>query len=226
MAKLDVKGYGKAVIKALGTALIGRVSEPMSRKLIQDFGREPYLILVGCLLSLRSRDTVTYAVCRDLFDKARTPQQMLEISQHELEAIIHKIGFFRRKARIIQEVSQQLMEEFGGRVPDTEAELLRIKGVGRKTANLVLAEAFNKPAICVDVHVHRLANQLGLVHTKTPEATERALQEIFPANKWAEINRLFVMLGQNQCLPKARNCEFCLFFDYNGYRTRFGIKKS
>lgn len=157
--------------------------------------------------------------------KVKRPQQMLDISTKELEDLIYRIGFFRRKAIILKEVSRQLIDQFRGKVPDTEKELLQIKGVGRKTANLVLAEAFGKPAICVDVHVHRLSNQLGLVHTKSPEATERALQKVFSLDKWTEINRLFVMLGQNQCLPRAQNCAFCLFFDYKGYHARFGIKR-
>jgi endonuclease-3 len=219
-----IKEYGQEVLQVLESALVGKVPEPMSIKLVEDYGRDPYLILIACLLSLRSRDVVTYHVCKDLFSRVRTPQQMLKIPQKELEDSIHKIGFFRRKATILKEVSQQLIEQFNGEVPNTQAELLLIKGVGRKTANLVLAEAFNKPAICVDVHVHRLSNTLGLVKTKTPDQTEFALQKVFPPSQWREINRLLVMLGQNSCLPTAHNCAFCLFFDYKNVYVRFGIK--
>jgi endonuclease-3 len=196
----------------------------MSIMLVQDYGRDPYLVLIACLLSLRSRDVVTYHVCKELFSRVKTPQEMLKISQEDLEAIIHKIGFFRRKATILKEVSQQLIDQFNSKVPQTEQELLSIKGVGRKTANLVLAEAFSKPAICVDVHVHRLSNQLGLVKTKKPDQTEFALQKLFPPQQWRDINRLLVMLGQNSCRPKAPHGRFCLFFNHGKTQFRFGIK--
>ena len=224
MAGQGIKDYGQEVLQVLESALVGKVPEPMSIMLVQDFGRDPYLILIACLLSLRSRDVVTYHVCKELFKRVKTPQQMLKISQDDLEAIIHKIGFFRRKATILKEVSQQLIDQFNGSVPETLEELLSIKGVGRKTANLVLAEAFNEPAICVDVHVHRLSNQLGLVDTKNPDETEFALQKIFPQSQWREINRLLVMLGQNSCQPMAKNCTFCLFFNHKNMHLRFGIK--
>ncbi len=224
MAERGIKEYGQEVLQILESALVGRVPEPMSIMLVQDYGRDPYLVLVACLLSLRSRDVVTYHVCKELFKLVKTPQQMLKISQKELEAIIHKIGFFRRKATILKEVSQELLERFNGAVPENLDDLLSIKGVGRKTANLVIAEAFNKPAICVDVHVHRLSNQLGLVDTKNPDQTEFALQKIFPKSQWREINRLLVMLGQNSCQPSAKNCSFCLFFDHKKKHLRFGIK--
>lgn len=224
MSSKSIKNFGQEVLHVLESALAGKVAEPMSLLLVQDYGRDPYLILVACLLSLRSRDVVTYHVCKDLFKRVKTAQQMLTIPQKELEDIIHKIGFFRRKATILKEVSQQLLDQFKGKVPETLDELLSIKGVGRKTANLVLAEAFNKPAICVDVHVHRLSNQLGLVTTKNPDETEFALEKIFPEGQWREINRLLVMLGQNSCQPMAKNCTFCLFFNHRNKHFRFGIK--
>lgn len=197
MADKDLKVYGQEVLRTLRAALVGRVAEPMSLTLNKEYGRDPYLVLIACLLSLRSRDVVTIHVCRELFTYARTPQELLRIPIKQLEKIIHKIGFFRKKAETLRSVSNELIERFGGKVPHTEQELLSLKGVGRKTANLVLSEGFNQPAICVDVHVHRLANQLGLVHTKTPEQTEYALQKIFPQKDWRDINRLLVMLGQN-----------------------------
>lgn len=202
MLEQDVKIRGQRILQILETALVGKVPEPMSLLLIDDYGRDPFLILIACLLSLRSRDAQTYLVCKDLFKQARTPQEILKIPQKELEALIHKIGFFKRKATILKEVSQEIIDRFGGTVPETEEELLSIKGVGRKTMNLVRAEAFQKPAICVDVHVHRLANQFGLVHTKTPDQTEFSLQKVFPQNQWRKINRLLVMLGQNMCDPQ------------------------
>ncbi|MBY0109827.1 MAG: endonuclease III [Candidatus Babeliaceae bacterium] len=224
MTNQSIKEYGQKILKTLESALVGKVPEPMSLMLVQDFGRDPYLILIACLLSLRSRDVVTYHVCKDLFRRVKTPEQMLKIPQKDLEVIIHKIGFFRRKATILKEVSQQLIDQFNGKVPKTLEKLLSIKGIGRKTANLVLAEAFDQPAICVDVHVHRLSNQLYLVHTNKPDETEFELQKIFPPHQWREINRLFVMLGQNSCQPMAQNCNFCIFLDYKKIHLRFGIK--
>ena len=168
----------------------------MSIQLTQEFGRDPFIILMSCLLSLRARDTVTYPISQQLFKKVKTQQELLAIPIPQLEAIIRPIGFFHRKALILHSVSQELIDRFHGKVPHTFEELLSIKGVGRKTANLVLAEGFGKPAICVDVHVHRIANQLGLVKTKTPEQTEFALQKIFPEKDWRDINRYFVLLGQ------------------------------
>lgn len=186
------------LLKKLESALVGKVPEPMSLLLVHEYGKDPYLILIACLLSLRSRDVVTYQVCHELFKWVKTPQEMIKIPTAQLEAIIHKIGFFRRKAHILKEVSAALIERFDSKVPDTELDLLSLPGVGRKTANLVLAVAFDIPAICVDVHVHRLANQLGLVHTKTPEETEYALQKLYHPKQWHNINRLLVMLGQNK----------------------------
>ena len=151
---------------------------------------------------------------------------MVAMPQEDLERIIHKIGFFRRKATILKQVSQQLLDDYRGHVPTTERELLALKGVGRKTTNLVLSEAFDKPAICVDVHVHRLANLFGLVHTTTPEQTEVALQKLFPRKQWSNINRLFVMLGQNSCSPTSKKCSFCLFFGHGNNHLHLGVKST
>lgn len=180
---------------------------PMSALIIHDYGRDPYLILISCLLSLRSRDPVTYSVSKELFSVAQTPQEMLKIPLEQLEKIIRPIGFYRRKAMILQEVSRDLIDHFKGKVPKTEAELLSIKHIGRKTANLVLSMAFDKPALCVDTHVHRIANHMGLVHTKTPEATEIALKKIVPQAWWGRLNHIFVVWGQNVCKPASKRCS-------------------
>lgn len=171
--------------------------EPMSVIIAKEFHKDPYIILISCLLSLRARDVVTLPVSRKLFSKVRTPQQMVKMSQHELEKIIHPLGFFRRKATVLKQVSQELIDRFAGKVPHTQEELLSLPGVGIKTANLVLGVAFDTPALCVDTHVHRLSNQLGLVKTKTAEQTEKALQKIIPRNYWIEWNHLLVKWGQN-----------------------------
>ncbi len=172
--------------------------EPMSFKIVEDYGKDPFLILISCLLSLRARDVMTYPISKELFKHARTPQELVAIPIPLLEKIIHSIGTYKRKARILHEASAYLIEQYGGKVPSDEAALLAIPGVGRKTANLVRGVAFDIPAICVDVHVHRIANELGLVHTKTPEQTEEALKKIVPKKDWILINELFVKLGQNR----------------------------
>jgi endonuclease-3 len=172
------------------------MAQPMSFFIAHKYHNDPFLILISCLLSLRARDTVTLPISEKLFSQAKTPQALLKISVPELEKIIHPIGFFHQKARTLHNVSRDLIKRFHSKVPDNEEDLLSMKGVGRKTANLVLGVAFNIPAICVDTHVHRLANQLGLVTTKTPEQTEYALKKIVPKKDWIELNRLLVVWGQ------------------------------
>lgn len=178
----------------------------MTAQIIHDYGKNPYLILISCLLSLRSRDAVTYPVSKKLFEHATTPQEMVKLPISQLETVLKPIGFYRRKAQIVHEVSQELLERFDGKVPKTEQELLSIKHVGRKTANLVLSAAFDLPAICVDTHVHRIAHHLHLVNTKTPEATEQALQKIIPKKLWGKINTIFVVWGQHVCKSNSKKC--------------------
>ena len=170
----------------------------MSLKIVQEYGKDPFLILISCLLSLRARDVVTYQVSTALFQHARTAQELVQLPIPLLEKIIHPIGTYKRKAHILHDVSEYLIQHYQGAVPSDEQELLAIPGVGRKTANLVRGIAFDIPSICVDVHVQRIAKELGLVHTTTPEQTEMALQKIVPKKDWIEINRLFVKLGQNR----------------------------
>jgi len=172
--------------------------EPMSTIIAKEYHKDPYIILISCLLSLRARDVVTLPISRKLFSTVKTPQQMVKMSQSELEKIIHPLGFFRRKATVLKQVSKELIDRFHGKVPHTQEELMSLPGVGIKTANLVLGVAFDIPALCVDTHVHRLSNQLGLVHTKTPEQTEKALQKVIPRNNWIEWNHLLVKWGQSR----------------------------
>ena len=198
-----------------------KFQQPLIDIIIQEYEgnalrqKKPFLILIGCLLSLRSKDIVTIHVCRNLFELAQTPQELLAIEIDDLEKIIYKVGFYKNKAKVLHEVSRTLIEKHNGRVPDTEEELLKIKGIGRKTANLVLGLAFGKPAICVDTHVHRISNRLGLVNEaqpptpKTPAETERALKKLLPKKHWIEWNRLLVIWGQNICLPRGPKCDSC-----------------
>lgn len=183
---------------------------PMTTLIKRDYGQDPYIILISCLLSLRSRDIQTYPVVKELCAKVRTPHEMRNLPISELEAIIKPIGFYRRKARILKEVSEEILIRFGGKVPSDPALLLSIKGVGLKTANLVMGEAFNIPALCVDTHVHKLSNRLGLVHTKTPAQTHKELCMIVPEKYWIEINHYFVMWGQNICTPLSPQCSRCI----------------
>jgi endonuclease-3 len=210
-----------AIIHILRKATRG-MALPMSEDLAQKFGHDPFVILISCLLSLRSRDVMTYKVSMSLFKKVITPQELLEIPLSELEEEIRPIGFYKRKAQILKEVSHELLTRFGGNVPCTYKDLRSIKGVGPKTANLVLGVAFKIPAICVDIHVHRISNRLGLVKTKRPEDTEKELKEILPEEYWIEWNKLLVMWGQNICVPVSPFCSQCAIFDLC---ERNGVKK-
>lgn len=197
--------------------------QPMVTQIEHDYGRDPYLILISCLLSLRARDVMTYRICKELFKRARTPQQMITLPVGELETLFKPIGFYRRKAKLVIEVSKELIERFGSKVPATEEELLSLHGVGRKTANLVLSEGFDIPAICVDTHVHRVSNRLGIVKTKTPEQTEEALKKILPPSQWSKVNRYLVIWGQNICVPISPFVSRCALAPYC---PRIGVKKS
>lgn len=197
-------------------------NRPLVDSLITELGRDPYLILIACLLSLRAKDSMTIHVCRDLFASIRTPEQMSEIPLDQLECIIFRTGFYHNKARVLKHVSSELLKRYAGTVPATYDQLIAIKGIGPKTANLVLGYAFGVPAICVDTHVHRISNRLGLVTTKTPEQTELALRTVVSRQYWIEWNRLLVMLGQNVCLPIRPKCSQCLLA---AQCPKIGVKK-
>ncbi len=200
------------IIKILRTAT-RTMPKPAATQIIDQFGRNPYLILISCLLSLRTRDTVSLPASLRLFEIAQTPEEMVAVPVQEIEKIIHTVGFYRHKARTIHDISQTLIQKFASKVPSTEEELHSLKGVGPKTANLVLSEAFQIPAICVDTHVHRISNRLGLVNTKTPEATEKELKKVLPQEYWSEWNHLLVTWGQNICVPISPFCSRCAIYD-------------
>ena len=182
-------------------------------KLMAEF-RNPYLVLIACILSLRTNDKTTYPATLRMLEIGRTPEEFAKCDVKELEKAIYPVGFYANKARQIQELSKILYEKMDSKVPDDIDELVKFNGVGRKTANLVLALGFNKPAICVDVHVHRICNRLGYVKTKTPEETEFALREKLPEKYWLTINTILVTHGQNVCKPIKPDCADCPVFDY------------
>ena len=177
-------------------------------KLMDSF-KDPYPVLIACILSLRTNDKTTYPAALRMLELARTPAQMKNVEVKDLAQAIYPVGFYENKAQQIVELSKALVEKYNSKVPDEIDELVKFKGVGRKTANLVLSEGFNKPAICVDVHVHRIMNRLGYVKTKTPEETEFALREKLPEKFWIDINSLLVTHGQNICKPQKPNCLNC-----------------
>jgi endonuclease-3 len=197
---------------------------PLIDCIVEEFGSDPYLILIGCLLSLRARDATTIHVCRELFACVKTPEELLSLlSVPELERIIFKTGFYRNKAQVLREVSATLLERFEGRVPATFDELISIRGIGPKTANLVLGMAFGIPGICVDTHVHRISNRLGVIATKTVGQTELELKRVLPKNRWIIWNKLLVMWGQNVCIPRSPKCSRCAV---KGLCKRIGVMTS
>lgn len=194
-----------AVVKILKDA-----NQPRSEFVhLMDTFNDPYLVLIGCILSLRTNDKTTYPATLRMLELAKTPQEMKEVGVNELSKAIYPVGFYENKAKQIIELSRQICDELGGKIPDEIEDLCKFKGVGRKTANLVLARGFNKPAICVDVHVHRIFNRLGYVKTKNPEETEFALRKKLPEKYWIDINTLIVTHGQNICKPIKPMCSQC-----------------
>jgi endonuclease-3 len=169
----------------------------------------PFKVLVSCIISLRTKDEVTALASKRLFEKASTPEVMQSIPVDEVADLIYPAGFYRNKSLQIVEISKRLMVEYGGKVPAEIGELLKFKGVGRKTANLVVTLGFGKPGICVDTHVHRICNRWGYVSTRTPDETETALRAKLPAEYWVKINDLLVAFGQNHCHPVSPCCSDC-----------------
>jgi endonuclease-3 len=172
-------------------------------------GPDPFRILVGCMISLRTKDEVTYPATERLFAIASDPEGMLKLTHAAIAKAIYPAGFYRTKAKQIRAISAILLSRHGGRVPDTIEELLLLPGVGRKTANLTVTLGFGKPGICVDTHVHRIANRLGWVATKAPDDTEAALRLSLPKRWWIPINETLVRHGQQVCRPISPKCPAC-----------------
>ena len=185
--------------------------------------RDPYHVLIACLLSLRTKDETTGPAARRLFSLADTPDQMLRLAPKQIERAIYPVGFYKTKVRTVIDVSRRIIEEYDGHVPDDIDELVGFKGVGRKTANLVLTQGFQKLGICVDTHVHRISNRWGYVRTKTPEQTEMALRDKLPQQYWIEINDHLVALGQTICHPTSPRCSQC---PLERYCDKLGVVRS
>jgi endonuclease-3 len=171
--------------------------------------QSPFRVLISCILSLRTQDATTAKASRRLFAIADSPQAMIKLTTKEIEKLIYPVGFYRTKAKNIREICRILINQYRGEVPDDIDKLLRLKGVGRKTANLVVTLGYHKPGICVDTHVHRISNRWGYVKTKTPEKTEFALRAKLPNQYWIEYNDLLVSFGQHLCRPISPVCSQC-----------------
>lgn len=193
----------KAMAAGVGLDKLPSVSQIAKEK------RDPYKVLISTLISLRTKDEVTMDASRRLFKLAHTPQKMCELPVRAIEKAVFPAGFYKTKARTIKQISRALVDDHGGVVPDSVDELLRFKGVGRKTATLVVSLGYAKHAICVDTHVHRVSNRVGLIDTKTPDETELALMELLPRKYWIGYNELLVSFGQQVCTPISPHCTTC-----------------
>lgn len=199
------------MITSLTTYLKDEV--PVVTRISRSDEGSPFLVLVSTLLSLRTKDETTDMAMEKLVGKVKTPEDLLGLPIGELEKIIYPVGFYRNKARTLHNVSRIIIDKYGGKVPDKIDELLTIKGVGRKTANLVVTEAYGKPGICVDTHVHRISNRLGALDTKNPHQTEEVLRKILPKKYWILYNTLLVAFGRKTCQPVSPRCSQCPITD-------------
>ena len=197
--------------------------EPVLGVVARESNRDPFRILMSCLLSLRTKDKTTREASARLFALAHQPATMLTLPLRKIERTIYPVGFYRTKAKSIHAICRRILDVYGGTVPDSIEELVTLSGVGRKTANLVVTVGYGKPGICVNIHVHRISNRWGYVRTKTPEETEQALRRKLPAPHWITFNDLLVPYGQNLCQPVSPFCSKCKLIEYC---DRVGVKKS
>lgn len=184
--------------------------------------KDPFKVLVSCILSLRTKDKVTELAAKNLFKEIRTPKDILGFKTSRIAKLIYPVGFYKNKAKVLKGIARTLVDKHRGYVPQKEDQLLSFKGVGRKTANLVLGLGFGVPSICVDTHVHRISNRLGWVRTNIPQGTEFALAEIIPKRWWIKLNTILVAFGQNICLPISPFCSRCYVEKYCKKR---GVKR-
>jgi len=201
----------------------GAEKEPAVTTVAENYSREPWAVLVSTILSLRTKDDVTLESSRRLLAKAPGPEELTALTEAQVARLAYPAGFYRTKAASLKKIAAILLEQYNGEVPASMDALLALPGVGRKTANLVLIEAFDLPGICVDVHVHRISNRCGWLSTKTPEETEMTLREILPKKYWKGINALLVLYGQNLCRPVSPHCSRCVI---KTHCKRVGVGKS
>ena len=191
--------------------------------LISTLKKTPYHILISTLISLRTKDQVTLEASMRLFEKANSIEELHKLSEEEIAKLIYPRGFYKTKATRMKEICKIIIENNNGNIPDEIDELIKLPGVGRKTANLVVILGFNKPGICVDTHVHRISNRIGWVQTKTPEETEFALRKLLPLEYWRTINDYLVSYGQTVCTPMSPHCSICKL---NNICQKNGVDKS
>jgi len=186
-----------------------RLAGAQVHRMVRTTKRDAFTCLVAAMLSTRTKDEVTAEAAERLLRRAPTPEALLELPEVEIGRLIYPVGFWKQKAAALRTTCQMLVSKHGGRVPDTLDELLQLKGVGLKIANLVLGRVFGKPAVCVDTHVHRIFNRWGMVSTKAPEETEQKLRELIPRRYWVELNGILVAFGQTICTPISPRCSTC-----------------
>ncbi|MDR2597505.1 MAG: endonuclease III [Treponema sp.] len=198
-------------------------ADPSVNTVAEHYRRDPWAVLVSTIISLRTKDEVTLCASERLLEKAGNPEELSVMKEEKIEKLIYPAGFYRNKAASLKKIAYILLEQYGGKVPASMDELLALPGVGRKTANLVLNEAFDIDAICVDIHVHRISNRCGWLSSKTPEETEMILRDILPKKYWKRINYLLVLYGQKLCRPVSPFCSCCVI---EKYCLRNGVDRS
>lgn len=198
-------------------------SDPSVSTVAEHYRRDPWAVLASTIISLRTKDEVTIIASERLLEKAGSPAELSAMKEAAVAKLIYPAGFYRNKAASLKKIAAILLEKYGGKVPARMEELLALPGVGRKTANLVLSEAFDIAAICVDIHVHRISNRCGWLVSKTPEETEMFLREILPKKYWKRINFILVLYGQKLCRPVSPFCSHCVI---GKYCARRGVDRS
>lgn len=199
----------------------GKHRQPTIRRTSKE--NDPFKVLITCLLSLRTQDKNTEIASNNLFQHSKTPQDILKIPIKKLEKLIYSSGHYKKKSRVLKSVSKELIERFDSKVPSNKEDLLSIKGIGPKTANIVLSFAYGQPVIPVDIHVHVISNRLGWAKTKTPEQTEKELMKILPKKYWKEFNTTIILFGKSICVPISPKCSIC---PVNKYCPRIGVIRS
>ena len=202
---------------------VSTIAEEYKKKTYEQESAKPWAVLVSTILSLRTKDEVTRTASRRLLEKAPDPGRLLALGEEEIARLAYPAGFYRTKAASLVKIAAILLEKYKGEVPADMDALLSLPGVGRKTANLVITEAFDMYGICVDIHVHRISNRAGWVETANPEKTEARLREILPKRYWKRINGLLVFYGQNVCRPISPFCSRCVIREHC---RRLGVGKS